>query len=45
MDIIRAITELMCNNETVKLHVEFWESNEVDDGEHLVKINMEKEYY
>ncbi len=45
MDIIRAITELMCNNEIVKLHVEFWESNEVDDVEHLVKINMEKEYY
>ena len=45
MEIIQTITKLMCNKKIDKMHFEFWEKNEEDGEEHLVKIDMEKEYY
>lgn len=45
MEIMKMITDLMCNKKVDKLYVEFWEPNDGDNGEHLVKINMETEVY
>ena len=45
MNIMDDIVNLLCNKKVDKLHVEFWEKNDGDDGEHVVKINLETEYY
>lgn len=45
MEIMKMITDLMCNKKVDNLHVEFWEKNDGDDGEHLVKINMETDFF
>lgn len=45
MEINDAIKRLMFNSKVDKFHIEFWEESEEKDAEHLVKINVEKEYY
>lgn len=45
MEIVQTIKELIGNKKIDKFHIEFWEENEEKDDEHLVKIDMDKEYY
>ena len=45
MEINQMVKELILNKKIDKFHIEFWEENEEKDAEHIVKINMEKEYY
>ena len=45
MERIEAINQLLNDKKIDKLHIEYWEQNEDEDAEHLVKINAEKEYY
>ena len=45
MERIEAINTLLNDKSIDKLNIEYWEQNEEDDAEHLVKINVEKEYY
>lgn len=45
MNRLQVITQLLSDLKVDKFTVEFWEQNEADDAEHLVKINVEKEYY
>lgn len=45
MDRLQVIIQLLGDLKVDKLHIEYWEQNEEDDAEHLVKINVEKEYY
>ena len=45
MDRLQAITLVISNSKVDKFNIEYWEENEEKDAEHLVKINVEKEYY
>lgn len=45
MDRLQAITQLLGDLKVDKVHIEYWEQNEEKDADHLVKINVEKEYY
>ena len=45
MDRLQAITQLLNDLKVDKFNMEYWEENEEKDAEHLVKINVEKEYY
>ena len=45
MDRLQAIAQLLGDSKIDKLRIEYWEQNEEKDAEHLVKINIEKEYY
>lgn len=45
MEIMKMITDVMREKRVDNLHIEFWEPNGVDDGDHIVRITMEKEYF
>ena len=45
MDRLQVIAQLLNDLKVDKFNIEYWEENEEKDDEHLVKINVEKEYY